>query len=70
MSRVALLFSHHILASKKISTIRSLSGLLNLNTILKVGKPGIIVIEGEDEKVKQMISAIMVIVVYTWKLSF
>lgn len=58
--RLSLLFSHHILSTKKIHSITSLSNTLKLATLLKRGHPGLIVIEGHDSDVTQMTSDILV----------
>ena len=55
-----LLFSHHIYSSKKIKSLVTLSQSLDLCILLKPGRGGIIIVEGEDGKVTDCCADIMV----------
>lgn len=60
MSSISLLFSHHILSSKKMKAIHALSTNASITTLLKVGRPGLIILEGETESVASVVSEILV----------
>jgi hypothetical protein len=53
-----LIYSHHIIAKSKRSDLASLFGELDLTGYVKVGWPGVILIEGPEESCAQFFEAI------------
>ena len=58
--RMTLLFSHHIYSSKKLHSMKSIAKARRLKALVKVGRPGIILLEGEDEDVDDAAKEILV----------
>ena len=55
---VRVIKSHHIIASKKIKDIKSLYKRLNLTGVMKIGWPGVIVVEGGPSEVESFVKEI------------
>ncbi|KAH7102433.1 hypothetical protein BKA62DRAFT_103421 [Auriculariales sp. MPI-PUGE-AT-0066] len=56
--RRALLFMHHILSSKKRATIRDEARALGLVGLVKVGYPGVLIVQGHATNVVEYVSRI------------
>ncbi|EJD38355.1 hypothetical protein AURDEDRAFT_172596 [Auricularia subglabra TFB-10046 SS5] len=56
--RRALLFFHHILSSKKKAFIRDEGRALGVSGLCKVGYPGVLVVQGPDERVQEYVSRV------------
>lgn len=53
-----LIYSHHIIAESKRMGLRELSVALNVTALVKIGWPGVIVLEGETNAVELFVSLI------------
>ena len=53
-----LIFSHHIIAPSKRAGLRQLAVSLGVTALVKIGWPGIIVLEGDADRVEAYVGAI------------
>lgn len=53
--RRSFVWFHHIYSKKKQQAIFRWSGELNLTGCMRTGKPGVVVVEGESEKVNRFV---------------
>ncbi|KZV98913.1 hypothetical protein EXIGLDRAFT_726804 [Exidia glandulosa HHB12029] len=58
--RRALLFFHHIYSSKKRAFIRAESLALSVTGVCKVGRPGVLAVQGPDASVQEYVGKVKV----------
>lgn len=58
--RMTLLFSHHIYSSKELHAMKALAKEHRLKALVEVGRPGVILLEGEEEDVEDAAKEILV----------